>query len=662
MLRTPRKSGLSLSKLQSPITTRWLHENYEIQDGISLPRNSLYTHYLDFCNKTAIEPVNAASFGKIIRTTFPDLKTRRLGTRGQSKYHYYGISIRKSSPYYDTLLNAPRPNVITTFTPAQIKTEIEVKKEIYKPPPPQPISPIKTNIDTSPINETFGTILPDFPSSDSVDLDDADANDKVKTFLIMYKAHCQRILDTIIRANFAEVQNFLIHFWQGMPSHIAVILCKTPVIELIGSCDSILYKSIGSVLIPGPLQPLPASLSQAIQKFAKQLCIWLDVALLHMPEELQNKKMSVARHFSQLLFRQTSLSHLAQAARTVLHNAEPVTQMAIDFEEINVDSIMSQLLWITNNSKVDYKHMIRKFLDEFRLLLEEQSSIEDFAEWLSSLVTRCIIKATEKDAGSFQTLSQEFLLYWSFITSKVVQELTLKSAQSFGSFHLLQMLFDDYIFYLIESHADISEEIIADSATNERNYSQRISVSSSVELLSYDTIIRYSPSSSSGRGSLSPEKNDDVFNFPTKINEQDYQIKNYNLKPNSYPYDNSRRHDSENYPWYNSINNISDPSSFTVNNPTTQFLKATETKSQPFAFTEESNYSEDLDIVRVLQERTSSLMEATKANNTGYRYHPYTQVPVSSSIGKHQNENLVMRPPDLFNNFQTSNRSMYSFI
>jgi len=88
MLRTPRKSGLSLSKLQSPITTRWLHENYEIQDGISLPRNSLYTHYLDFCNKTAIEPVNAASFGKIIRTTFPDLKTRRLGKRGQSKYHY----------------------------------------------------------------------------------------------------------------------------------------------------------------------------------------------------------------------------------------------------------------------------------------------------------------------------------------------------------------------------------------------------------------------------------------------------------------------------------------------------------------------------------------------------------------------------------------------
>jgi len=35
--------------------------------------------------------MNAASFGKIVRTIFPNMRTRRLGTRGNSKYHYYGI-------------------------------------------------------------------------------------------------------------------------------------------------------------------------------------------------------------------------------------------------------------------------------------------------------------------------------------------------------------------------------------------------------------------------------------------------------------------------------------------------------------------------------------------------------------------------------------------
>jgi hypothetical protein len=43
--------------------------------------------------------------GKLIRSVFPDLKTRRLGTRGNSKYHYYGIRIKTTSP----LKNAPVP-------------------------------------------------------------------------------------------------------------------------------------------------------------------------------------------------------------------------------------------------------------------------------------------------------------------------------------------------------------------------------------------------------------------------------------------------------------------------------------------------------------------------------------------------------------------------
>ncbi len=42
--------------------------------------------------------MNAASFGKLIRSVFLGLRTRRLGTRGNSKYHYYGIRIKPDSP------------------------------------------------------------------------------------------------------------------------------------------------------------------------------------------------------------------------------------------------------------------------------------------------------------------------------------------------------------------------------------------------------------------------------------------------------------------------------------------------------------------------------------------------------------------------------------
>lgn len=76
---------------------QWLLENYETAESVSLPRSTLYAHYLRHCSDHKLEPVNAASFGKLIRSVFLGLRTRRLGTRGNSKYHYYGIRVKPGS-------------------------------------------------------------------------------------------------------------------------------------------------------------------------------------------------------------------------------------------------------------------------------------------------------------------------------------------------------------------------------------------------------------------------------------------------------------------------------------------------------------------------------------------------------------------------------------
>ncbi|KAJ7392810.1 hypothetical protein OS493_010470 [Desmophyllum pertusum] len=340
---------VSHSKLQSPLTIQWLNENYEVSEGVSLPRSALYSHYLDFCEKNNLAPVNAASFGKIIRHTFPNLKTRRLGTRGQSKYHYYGITIKSTSPYHDTVCNAARQSN-TGFSQSYSKTDTDERT--------QGTSVQKSSHGTNSCVTAApgGTLLPDFPKSSKLNLSEDVPQEKVKTFLIMYRAHCQRILDTILRANFGEVQNFLIHFWQGMPSHMLEVLGSGEVVELIGQCDTILYKAISGVLIPGTLQPLPASLTQAIRQFAQQLDEWLKESLSHLPEPLQKRKLGVAKSFSHSLRRQTSLTHLAQAARTVLHSAEPVAQMLNDWKQIDFEGIARQALWTFSQSvEEDYE-------------------------------------------------------------------------------------------------------------------------------------------------------------------------------------------------------------------------------------------------------------------------------------------------------------------
>lgn len=46
--------------------------------------------------------------------------------------------------------------------------------------------------------------------------------------------------------------------------------------------------------------------------------------------------------------------------------------------------------------------------------------------------------------------SDDKMLHVDIYSSLVIRDLTLRSAASFGSFHLIRLLYDEYIFYLVE--------------------------------------------------------------------------------------------------------------------------------------------------------------------------------------------------------------------
>ncbi|XP_048355173.1 transcription factor RFX4 isoform X5 [Sphaerodactylus townsendi] len=297
----------------------------------------------------------------------------------------------------------------------------------------------------------LGTLLPEFPNVKDLNLPASLPEEKVSTFIMMYRTHCQRILDTVIRANFDEVQSFLLHFWQGMPPHMLPVLGSSTVVNIVGVCDSILYKAISGVLMPTVLQALPDSLTQVIRKFAKQLDEWLKVALHDLPENLRNIKFELSRRFSQILRRQTSLNHLCQASRTVIHSADITFQMLEDWRNVDLNSITKQTLYTMEDSREEHRKLIIQLYQEFDHLLEEQSPIESYVEWLDSMVDRCVVKVAAKRQGSLKKVAQQFLLMWSCFGTRVIRDMTLHSAPSFGSFHLIHLMFDDYVLYLLES-------------------------------------------------------------------------------------------------------------------------------------------------------------------------------------------------------------------
>ena len=46
-----------------------------------------------------------------------------------------------------------------------------------------------------------------------------------------------------------QVQTFLLLYWQGMPHHLMDVLGSNVVVNIVGVCDSILYRSVCSILM-----------------------------------------------------------------------------------------------------------------------------------------------------------------------------------------------------------------------------------------------------------------------------------------------------------------------------------------------------------------------------------------------------------------------------
>ncbi|KAL7976124.1 hypothetical protein Chor_008372, partial [Crotalus horridus] len=171
------------------------------------------------------------------------------------------------------------------------------------------------------------------------------------------------------------------------------------------------------------------TLTQAIRNFAKSLESWLMGAMSEFPQPVVQSKVSVVSAFAQTLRRYTSLNHLAQAARAVLQNTSQINQMLSDL------------------NRVDFAN-VQKLEQDFKVTLQQQSSLDQWARWLDEVVTQ-VLKPHE-GAPSFPRAARQFLLKWSFYSSMVIRDLTLRSAASFGSFHLIRLLYDEYMFYLVE--------------------------------------------------------------------------------------------------------------------------------------------------------------------------------------------------------------------
>ncbi|KAL8184757.1 UNVERIFIED_CONTAM: DNA-binding protein rfx5 [Gekko kuhli] len=78
----------SLSSVEHMHACTWIRNHLEEYPDTCLPKQDVYDAYKRYCDNLCSRSLSAANFGKIIREIFPNIKARRLGGRGQSKYPF----------------------------------------------------------------------------------------------------------------------------------------------------------------------------------------------------------------------------------------------------------------------------------------------------------------------------------------------------------------------------------------------------------------------------------------------------------------------------------------------------------------------------------------------------------------------------------------------
>jgi len=82
------------SRTEITITINWIRTHLEEDPQVSLPKHEVYDEYLGYCQCNTVKPLSTADFGKVMKQVYPQVRPRRLGTRGNSRYCYAGLRKR----------------------------------------------------------------------------------------------------------------------------------------------------------------------------------------------------------------------------------------------------------------------------------------------------------------------------------------------------------------------------------------------------------------------------------------------------------------------------------------------------------------------------------------------------------------------------------------
>ncbi|XP_021511202.1 DNA-binding protein RFX8 isoform X2 [Meriones unguiculatus] len=407
---------------------QWLVDNFCICEGFSVPRCLMYEIYVETCGQSAQNQVNPATFGKLVRLVFPDLGTRRLGTRGSARYHYDGIYIKKSSFFYSHYC----------YLLGKKSCHSGNAVAFGKPPDCNSVTQQDTCENHSPIKmDPMGSTVSPFRRCPFWEQELAN------------KYSCKLVEDLITA------------FWKSLQQDTVMLMSLPDVRQLFGCYDMQLYKGLEDMLLPDFLEDVSIQYLKSVRLFSKRLKLWLLNALEGFPAILQLSKLKEVTGFVKRLRRKTYLSNMAKTMKMVLKNSRRVGLLKSDLRAIisegTLDISKKVLAGDSGREEELESRTEMKCLGCLISLLETSTDLAELLNCVSSNLQALVFQPS-KSKEEFMKLAASFQLKWNFLLTAVSKAMTLSHRDSFGAWHLFHLLLLEYVIHILESCIEEEEE------------------------------------------------------------------------------------------------------------------------------------------------------------------------------------------------------------
>ena len=355
-----------------------------------MPRGRVYSNYVSRCATERVTVLNPASFGKLVRVLFPGLKTRRLGVRGESKYHYVNFSLKDDQPELtESQKHQPLPvfaesqsfattftydsfpfgNALSTYTfsqsmPSQAQYPMdraafpspeipqipEPKTErreenarpnfsIYHQPDIPAVSQLEATTSKAPQHLHFAPIseqtaheyepisLPKIEPYVPAGTD----TDSATALKALYRSHCTSLVDALRFCKEKTFFHLYTSFHGTLTMPVQKLFANPSIAPWIEECDFVMYQKMMRVVAPLTLQVAPKPVLDTLRNISMRLVAHIRGSFQGHPSHVVDAKVAPAALFAGLLDRELRVNLTAHAAANMLSNPANRDQMYEDW-------------------------------------------------------------------------------------------------------------------------------------------------------------------------------------------------------------------------------------------------------------------------------------------------------------------------------------------